>query len=319
MVKDGAGMIWVDGELVPAGEARVDPRDRGYALGDGLFETMRAREGRLPWLECHLARLRTGAEMIGLSGIPDDGVLAGAIYETLEANGLAEAVVRLTVSRGVPARRGLLPEPGPTPTLVIGVQPFVGYPPSLYDRGMRAITSRIPRNERSPLARIKALSCLENVLARREAEARGADEALLLNTAGDMASASAANLFLALDGTLLTPDPGSGVLSGTVRELVLAELAPRIGLTVAERAVRPEELAAAEEAFLTSALLGIMPLTEVDGHPVGTGGPGPVSSGLRTELERVWSGRLDHGRVIPSKLARREDGSEHPLPNDGRL
>jgi len=299
MVKAGAGVLWVDGELVPAGEARVDPRDRGYALGDGLFETMRAREGRLPWLECHLARLRGGAVVIGLSAIPDDGVLAGAIYETLEANGLSEAVVRLTVSRGVPARRSLLPEPGPTPTLVIGVQPFVGYPPSLYDRGMRAITSRIPRNERSPLARIKALSYLENVLARREADAGGADEALLLNTAGRLACASAANLFLALDGALLTPDPGSGVLPGTVRELVLAELAPRMGLTVAERAVRPEELAAAEEAFLTSALLGIMPLTGVNGFPVGTGEPGPVSSGLSVELEKAWSGRLERGKGVP--------------------
>lgn len=298
-MKDGAGMLWVDGNLAPAGEAHVDPRDRGYALGDGLFETMRAREGRLPWLECHLARLRAGAEVVGLSGIPHDGVLAGAIYETLEANGLSEAVVRLTVSRGVLARRGLLPEPGTTPTLVIAAQPFVGYPPSLYERGMRAITSRIPRNERSPLARIKALSYLENVLARREADAQGTDEALLLNTAGRLACASAANLFLALDGALLTPDPGSGVLPGTMRELVLDELAPRMGLTVVERAVRPEELATAEEAFLTSALLGVMPLTGVNGFPVGSGEPGPISSSLSAELEKAWSGRLERSRGVP--------------------
>lgn len=298
-MKDDAGMLWVDGDLVPAGEARVDPRDRGYALGDGLFETMRAREGRLPWLECHLARLRAGAEVIGLSGIPDDGVLAGAIYETLEANGLSEAAVRLTVSRGVPARRGLLPEQGQGPTLVIGVQTFVGYPPSLYARGARAITSSIPRNERSPLARIKALSYLENVLARREADAHGADEALLLNTAGYLVCASAANLFLALDDTLLTPDLASGALPGTVRELVLDELAPRMGLTVAERAVRPEELAAADEAFLTSALLGVMPLTGVNGSPVGAGEPGAVSSGLRAELEKAWSGRPERGKGLP--------------------
>lgn len=291
-----AEMLWVDGDLVPATEARVDPRDRGYALGDGLFETMRVREGCLPWLERHLLRLRAGAEVIGLCGLPGDDVLARAIHETLEANGLAEAVVRLTVSRGVQARRGLLPEPGTRPTLVVSAQPFAGYPRSLYARGMRAITSRIPRNERSPLASVKALSYLENVLARREAEARGADEALLLNTAGRLAGASAANLFLALGGALLTPELESGILPGTGRELVLAELAPRMGLTVAERAIRPEELAAAEEAFLTSALLGIMPLTEVDGSPVGTGGPGPTSSGLRTELERVWSGHLGRGR-----------------------
>jgi branched-subunit amino acid aminotransferase/4-amino-4-deoxychorismate lyase len=171
------------------------------------------------------------------------------------------------------------------PSLVVDAQPFAGYPAELYLRGLRAVTSRIPRNERSPLARIKALSYLDNVLARREAEASGVDEALMLNTAGHLACASAANLFLLRGETLLTPDPESGVLPGTVRGLVLARLASQMGLTAVERPVRPEELAAADEAFLTSALLGVMPLTEVDGLPVGTGDPGPVSSGLRVGLE----------------------------------
>ena len=129
------------------------------------------------------------------------------------------------------------------------------------------------------------MSYLDNVLARRT-DARGVDEALMINTAGHLAWASAANLFLARGETLLTPDPESGVLPGTVRGLVLAELAPQMGLTAVERPVRTEELAKADEAFLTSALLGVMPLTEVDGHPVGTGRPGPISSGLK----RSWRG-----------------------------
>lgn len=173
MVKDDAGMLWVDGELVPASEARVDPRDRGYALGDGLFETMRAREGRLPWGGGDRALRYPGRRSASRGD-----------HETLETNELSEAVIRLTVSRGVPTVCGLLPEPKPAPTLMIGVQSFAGYPSSLYVRGMRAITSLIPRNEPSPLARIKSLSYLEDVLARREADARGADEALLLNTTG---------------------------------------------------------------------------------------------------------------------------------------
>ncbi len=282
-----AKLLWVNDRLVPVDEAAVDPRDRGFTLGDGLFETIRVRDGRLLLLGLHLARLRAGAGRIGLSRVPDDGTLCGAIRATLEANGLCDAAVRLTVSRGVPAHRGLWSNPEPTPSLVVHAQPFAGYPAEIYSRGMRATISRIPRNERSPLARVKALSYLDNVLARREADARGADEALMLNTAGHLACASAANLFLARGETLLTPDPESGVLPGTVRGLVLAELAPQMGLTVVERPVHTEELATADEAFLTSALLGVMPLTEVDGLSVGTGAPGPISSGLSAELEEV--------------------------------
>jgi len=273
--------------LVPVDEAALDPRDRGFTLGDGLFETIRVRGGRLLFLGLHLARLRAGAEQIGLSTVPDDETLTGAICLTLEANGLCDAAVRLTVSRGVPAHRGLSPDPESAPSVVVHAQPFAGYPAEIYSRGMRVTISGIPRNERSPLARVKALSYLDNVLARREADTRGVEEALMLNTAGHLACASAANLFLVRGETLLTPDQESGALPGTVRGLTLVELAPQMGLSVVERTVRTEELATADEIFLTSALLGVMPLTEVDGLSVGTGRPGPISLGLRARLEEI--------------------------------
>jgi branched-chain amino acid aminotransferase len=282
-------LLWVNDGLVPVDEAALDPRDRGFTLGDGLFETMRVRSGRLLLVDLHLARLRAGAQQIGLSRVPDDEVLLGAIRATLEANGLSDAAVRLTVSRGVPAHRGLLPDPEPAPSLVVHAQPFAGYPTELYSRGMRAITSRIPRNERSPLAKIKALSYLDNVLARREASARGADEALLVNTARHLVCASAANLFLVLADALVTPSVASGALPGTVRELIATELAPRMGVAVVKRVVQREELYAASEGFLTSALLGVMPLTEVDGLPVGDGAPGRISLSLGAELGRLMA------------------------------
>jgi branched-chain amino acid aminotransferase len=131
------------------------------------------------------------------------------------------------------------------------------------------------------------------VLARREASGRGADEALLVNTTGHLVCVSAANLFLVLDDTLVTPSVASGALRGTVREFVAAELAPRVGIAIIERVVHPEELYAASESFLTSALLGIMPLTEVDGLPIGDGAPGSVSVGLGAELEKLWARHLN--------------------------
>jgi branched-chain amino acid aminotransferase len=290
VVSEARLLLWVNGELLPAGEAAVDPRDRGFTLGDGVFETMRVRGGAVLRIERHLSRLRAGAGVLGLSPLPRDEDLADAIAMTLAANGLteglADAAVRLTVTRGVPKSRGLLPGAEAKPSLVVHAEPFAGYPAELYDRGARAVLGSILRNERSPLARVKSLNYLDNVLARREAGARGADDALLLNTAGGLACASAANLFLLLDGVLVTPGVASGALPGTLRGLVAAELAPRAGLEVIERAVRPEELRAAEEAFLTNALLGIVPLTEVDGLPIGTGGSGPVSALLRAALGR---------------------------------
>lgn len=284
-----AEILWVNGRLVPSGEARLDPRDRGYTLGDGLFETMRARDGALPWMNRHLTRMRAGAAVLGLP-LPADDELESAIRQTLAVNDLSEAVVRLTVSRGVPTERGLLPDPEPKVSVVVHARPFAGYPAELYERGMRAITSRIPRNECSPLANIKSLSYLENALTRREAAERGADEALLLNISGNLACASAANLFLVLGDSLVTPDLASGVLPGTIRELVLGELATQAGLSLDERPIRPGELATAHEAFLTSALLGIMPLTHVDGHQVGEGTPGPVARELGARLEHLRKG-----------------------------
>ncbi len=271
--------------MLPVGELVLNPLDRGFTLGDGLFETLRVRGDTVLGIERHLFRLRVGAAVLGLSPLPKDKDLKDAITKTLTANGLTEAAVRLTISRGVPKRRGLLPEPEPNPSMVIHAEPFTGYPAELYDRGARAVISGIRRNEHSPLARVKSLNYLDNVLARREAEARGVDDALLLNTAGDLACASAANLFLLLHGALVTPSVASGALPGTVRELVTAELAPPIGLKVVERVVRPEELRAAHEVFLTNALMGIVPLTVVDTLPIGTGVPGPVSMKLRAELE----------------------------------
>lgn len=277
-------VLWVNGQLIAPEKAGIDPRDRGFTLGDGLFETMRVAGSVVQRLQWHLARLRAGAATIGLPLPWTHGELAEAVARTVTANALQEAVVRLTVSRGVPTTRGLLPEPDPSPSLVIHAQPFAGYPAELYARGMRTIISRTRRNEHSPLANVKALCYLDNVLARREAAEQGADEALLRNTAGELACASGANLFIAYDDTLVTPPLSAGALPGTVRSVVLAELTLRLGLPACERSVAPGELARADEAFLTSALLGVMPLTAVDGRAVGTGAPGPLALRLGAAL-----------------------------------
>lgn len=279
-----AQVLWVNDALAPSGEAHLNARDRGFTLGDGLFETLRVHRGQVLNLSRHLARLRAGAAILDLALAWDDVALTTAIDATLAANGLTEAAVRLTVSRGVPQTRGLQPDPAATPSLVIHARSFAGYPAELYARGMHVVTSRIRRNEYSPLTRSKTLSYLDNVLARHEAARCGADEALLRNTSGELVCASAANLFLVIGDTVVTPRLASGALPGTRRQLILTDLAPELGLGAVERAVRPAEMATATEAFLTNALLGVMPVTMADGRPVGNGCPGLQTERLRSAL-----------------------------------
>jgi branched-chain amino acid aminotransferase len=284
----------VNGALIAAGQAHIDALDRGFTLGDGLFETVRVYRGRPLGLDRHIARLRRGAAFLAIDLPWEDREFDDAIAATLDANGLSEAALRLTLSRGVPAARGLLPDPTATPTLVIDVQPFTGYPGELYSRGTAAVTGCIPRNEHSPLSRLKTLSYLEQVLARREAAAVGADEALMRNTAGELVCASAANLFLVVGDLMVTPPIEAGALPGTTRELLLQQLAPDAGIEVIERSIQPGELSVASEAFLTSSLLGVAPLTRVDDRPVGGGLPGPRTRQLM-HLLHEWMEAAGHG------------------------
>lgn len=270
----------VNGQIVPIEGGHLSALDRGFLLGDGLFETIRVHQARPIRLERHFARLRAGAGVLDLPIDRDDDALARIIGLTLADTDLTEATIRLTISRGIGRHRGLLPDPDPSPTLVVHVVRFDGYPASLYERGMRAIVSEIHRNERSPLATIKSLNYLDNILARRDAAARGADEALLLNTANYLAGASAANVFIVDGERLVTPSLSCGALPGTIRRLVLEHLAE----SVEERPVTLAELESCEEAFLTNALLGIMPLTVVDGRPIGAGAPGHLTQALIKSL-----------------------------------
>lgn len=261
----GADIIHLNGRLIPKAEARIDPSDRGLTLGDGLFETIRARDGGILRLSRHLRRLRAGAAVLGLDVPYSDPDLGLFLAETLSENGMREGVLRLTLTRG-PSGRGLLPSGPSSPTLMI----TASGPDAAPGPASAVIATVTRRNEHSPLARCKCLNFLDNILARQEAEKLGADEALLLNTAGRLAEASAANLFVVIGAELLTPPVEDGALPGVMRADVMERLGAR------ECPLAPDDLARASEAFLTNSL-AIRPLTRVDGVPLGDGNPGPVS------------------------------------------
>jgi branched-subunit amino acid aminotransferase/4-amino-4-deoxychorismate lyase len=266
-------VLWVNGRFVPAEEPAVRADDAGLLFGRGVYDTFRARKGRVFRLEAHVARITAGAKVVGIAMPSLDA--EAVVRELCERGGLEDARVRMTLTAG--------PAGGP-PTLVIQARAAVDYPAEMYERGMAALISPVRRNETSPLAGVKSLNCLDNIMSREWAQAQGADTALLLNTRGALAEASTANLFVVREGGLVTPPVRDGALPGVTRGAVLG-LAREAGMRAEERSLAPEELVAAAAAFLTGAVMGVMPLVRVDGRPVGEGKPGEVTRRVRELYE----------------------------------
>lgn len=286
-----ARWIWLDGRLVPAEGPHLSVTDRGFQLGDGVFETARARRGVVIELDEHLRRLHESAWATALHLPVDDRQLAGGIGALLAAEGLAgdagDAAIRITVSRGSLERRGLLP-PGwetATATIVIQAWPYAPPPAHRLERGVRAVTSSVRRDPTSPLAGIKSTSRADYVFAALEAHRAGADDALFLTLDGAISEATTANIWALAGDRLRTPPLAAAILAGTTRTWLLAHGAD-LGLRAEEAMLRPEDLLAADEAFLSSSVAGIVPLVALDGRPVGRGRPGPWTRGLREARER---------------------------------
>ena len=231
--------VWLNGVLLAASEARIDSADRGFTLGDGVFETLRAISGEPQYVDQHLARLRHGASVLGIGLAYSDETLADALRVIA---GNADCALRLTLTRG-PMARGLLPTGIGVSTVLItaGALPLLS--------PVRVMIARSTRRcELSPLSRIKSLNYLDNIIARREADQAGFDDAILLNTVGMVAGASAANLFLLRDGNWVTPRVSDGALPGLARGRLLA------AHQASETSVTPQDLSKAPSAFLINSL-----------------------------------------------------------------
>ncbi len=263
--------VWLNGALYDSVRARIDPADRGFTLGDGLFETFAVRDGRIRRLEQHLKRLHRGCEVLRLP--PPQDALPGAIHAVLAANGLRDAAVRVTYTRGAGARG--LPPPKPcNPTLFVSAAPLP--PPRAPASCIIASVTR--RNEYSPLSRIKSTNYLDAILAREEAERRGAGDAILLNTAGNVAEATASNLFIVKNERVMTPCLEDGALEGIMREEVIVKTgAIQCRLPV-------QDLISADEVFLSNSL-GLQAVTAIDGKKIADGSPGSIFRWLAASMD----------------------------------
>lgn len=260
---------WLNGEWIDRARPAVRADDRGFTLGDGLFETMAVRD-RIPVrADAHLARLRAGCEIIAMPLPIPNPELKAAMDAVIAQNAVNHGVLRLTISRG-PAPRGVLPPETPSPTVLITASETPLAPP----RPAGVIVSEtIRRNAESPLSRVKSLNYLENTLAALEAARRGADDALIPNLAGNLAEATASNLFAVIDGKAVTPPIVDGVLPGTMRAAVIGVLG------VTEESLDESALGTASEVFLSNSS-GIRPVVKIGEMPVGNGRPGPVWASL---------------------------------------
>ena len=276
--------VYLNGQLVDADSAQISPLANGFLYGVGLFETLRAYRGRYLFrLEAHLERLFTSAAVLGMEVGHTASDLTAAINKTLITNALTQdAYVRLTVAQGIEN----------SPIVLITAKPLLPYPEMLYLHGARATLTEIRRNPTSPLARIKSLNYLENLLMRKGTRARGADEALFLDTDGNLAEGAACNLFWVKSGMIYTPCLDCPILPGITRSVVI-EIARQEGYKVKEGKWGIEKLLEADEAFLTNSLMEVMPLTVIDETSIGSGRPGEITT-QRIRLDRrsveAWCG-----------------------------
>ncbi len=274
---------YVNEEIHLASEATVSILDRGYLLGDGVFETLRTT-ARQPWdIEAHERRLLDGLEALGVASTP---VVAQAFREAVESLANAgdhegDRYIRVNATTGTQA--GLLDDGEIRFTGLC--RPLATRPATVYEHGLKVVTTRNRKHSADPLASVKTLSFATYVTAKRFAAAQGADDGLILNEHGHLVEATAANVYAYVEGSVHAPGPKSGAIPGTTRATLLAILADE-GIPV-EEALTPAQLTNADEAWLSNTTGGVMPVTKFDGNPVGDGRVGPLARRLHRRQEAV--------------------------------
>jgi len=278
--------VFIDGKFYNERDAKISVFDHGLLYGDGIFEGIRAYNGRVFKLKEHIDRLFYSAKAILLTIPMTHAELMRATVETCRKNKLRDCYIRLVVTRG-PGTLGLNPNRCKTPSVIIIAGKIQVYPEQLYARGMDIVTVPTVRNLHSALnPAIKSLNYLNNILAKIEANNSGVEEAVMLNSEGFVSECTADNLFIIKEGKLFTPPLSAGALYGITRHTVM-ELAEKSGVPVSEPNLTRYDLFNADECFLTGTGAEIMPVIKIDGRVIGTGKPGPITRKLVTEYHAL--------------------------------
>ncbi|TAJ44444.1 branched-chain-amino-acid transaminase [Methanofollis fontis] len=278
-------IIYLNGEFVPKEEAKVSVFDHGLLYGDGVFEGIRAYDGRVFRLEEHIDRLYDSAKTLDIQVPLTKEEFAEAILETLRKNNLRDAYIRPVVTRGV-GDLGLDPRKCGTPTVFIVATEWGAMYGDLYEKGLTAITVSVRRNPAEAMPpNVKSLNYLNNILAKIEANYKGGDEAIFFDTRGNVAEGSGDNIFVIKNGAIITPYTLNN-LRGITRHVVL-EVAASLGVQVNEQNLGYFDLYSADEVFVTGTAAEVAPITKIDGRIIGNGQPGPITRQLMAGFTTV--------------------------------
>lgn len=269
--------IYIDGQFLPESEAKVSVFDHGLLYGDGVFEGIRFYNGRVFRLEEHHDRLWDSARSICLEIPMSKEEMTEALLETIRRNGLKDGYIRQIVTRGV-GNLGLNPVQCKKPSVIIIAATIALYPEEVYRSGLTIVTCATRRAGAAVLnPAVKSLNYLNNVMARIEANLAGADEALMLNDAGNVAECTADNVFIIKKGQIFTPPISAGALRGITRAVVF-EIAEELGIKITETDITRHDVFVADECFLTGTAAEVIPVIKADGRIIGNGKPGAIST-----------------------------------------
>ena len=278
--------IYIDGQFLDEANAKVSVFDHGLLYGDGIFEGIRAYNGRVFKLKEHIDRLFYSAKAILLNIPLSHAEIMRVVVDTCRQNGIRDGYIRLLVTRGV-GGLGLNPNRCKKPSVIVIADKIQLYPAEMYERGLDIITVPTVRNLHSALnPAIKSLNYLNNILAKIEANNGGCEEAIMLNSEGYVSECTGDNIFIIKDGQMFTPPLSAGALYGITRGVVM-ELARLSGLPVSEPNLTRYDLFNADECFLTGTGAELIPVVKIDGRVVGTGKPGQVTKDLVTKYKAL--------------------------------
>jgi branched-chain amino acid aminotransferase len=283
-VKDAK--IYIDGKFYSEANAKISVFDHGLLYGDGIFEGIRFYNGRVFRLEEHLLRLWDSARSICLEIPMTTRDMTEAVLETIRQNHLRDGYIRLLVTRGI-GNLGLNPTQCKSPSVIIIAATIALYHQDFYRKGLTIVTCATRRSSPAALnPAVKSLNYLNNVMARVEANLAGADEALMLNDAGNVAECTADNVFIVKHGQIFTPPVAAGALRGITRSVVFG-IAAELGVKVRETDITRHDVFVADECFLTGTAAEIVPVVKADGRSIGNGKPGPITARIIARFRQV--------------------------------
>ena len=297
--------VWINGDLVDQADAKISVFDHGLLYGDGVFEGLRAYNGRIFEEDAHVDRLYESARAIRLEIPIDKNELKKAMADTMDANGAMEvSYLRVVVTRGgghlglappellSPAQQKKMKEQGNyiPPSVIVIADSIELYPAELYENGLSLVTVSTIRNHPNSLPpRIKSLNYLNNILAKIEAVDAGVPEAIMLNHEGLIAECSGDNIFIVRRGLLCTPPTSAGLLEGVTRDVVI-QLSKKYNIPLEEKNLVRHDLYTADECFLTGTAAEVIPVTHIDKRPIGSGKPGPITRNLIADFHQYVRG-----------------------------